>query len=309
MQSPNKSWTAEDIPSQKGKNIIITGANAGLGLASARALAGKGAHVIMACRYMPRAEEARDQILSEFPNASLDLIHLDLADLSSVRAFAAEINKKYTQLHVLINNAGLNRFRRHETKDGFEQTFGINHLGHFALSARLFELLTKTPGSRVVTLSSAAHRSGRINFDDLMSEKSYRMMGAYGQSKLANLLFAKQLQRHIERHKLDMLSVAIHPGFVATNMVNRFGDRSIIARGIAKLIGVFIMSPVEGARPQLYAATAEDVQGGKYIVQGNGGQPKEERPTRAARNQTLAERLWILSEELTGLKFPGITQA
>ena len=309
MKSQNSNWSVKDIPSQKGKNILITGANAGLGLASARALAGKGAHVIMACRFMPKAEAARDQILGEYPDASLELIHLDLADLSSVRAFAAEVNKKHSQLHVLMNNAGLTSFRRWESKDGFEQTFAVNHLGHFMLTALLFDLLRKTPSSRVVTLSSNAHLSGRINFDDLMSEQSYRMMGAYGQSKLANLLFAKQLQRHIERDKLDMLSVAIHPGFVATNMVNRFGDRSILGRGIALLISAFSMTPIDGARPQVYASTAEDIQGGSYMVQGNGGLPKEKTPTRAARNQMLAERLWKITENLTGVKFPGATQA
>ena len=309
MQSQNSNWSVNDIPSQKEKNIIITGANAGLGLASARALAGKGAHVIMACRFMPKAEAARDLILAETPDASLNLIHLDLADLNSVRAFAVEINKKYSQLHVLMNNAGLNSFRRWETKDGFEQTFAVNHLGHFALTAQLFELLSKTPASRIVTVSSISHRAGRINFDDLMSEKSYRMMRAYRQSKLANLLFAKQLQRRIERDKLDMLSISIHPGLVGTNMVNRFGERSVIGRAIAKFVSLFILSSEDGARPQLYAATAGDLVGGKYLVQGNGGRPKEETPTHAARNHMLAEHLWKKTEELTGVKFPSVTKA
>jgi NAD(P)-dependent dehydrogenase (short-subunit alcohol dehydrogenase family) len=309
MESNSSPWSVDDIPSQKGKNILITGANAGLGLASARILAGKGAHVIMACRYMPKAEEARDLILAETPDASLDLIHLDLADLDSVSTFAAEVNKKYAQLHVLLNNAGLNSFGRHESAQGFEQTFAVNHLGHFALTAQLFDLLKKTPASRVVTLSSSGHRSGKIDFDDLMTHQGYRMMKAYGQSKLANLLFAKQLQRNIVRDKLDMLSVAIHPGFVSTNMVNRFGDKSIIARGISKIIGALILSPADGARPQLYAATADGIEGGNYYVQGKAGRPAQETPTRDARNQTLAERLWKVSEELTGLNFPSSTKA
>jgi NAD(P)-dependent dehydrogenase (short-subunit alcohol dehydrogenase family) len=307
MEAANSPWSFADIPPQKGKNFLITGANAGLGLASARILAGKGAHIIMACRYMPKAEEARDLILAETPNASLDLIHLDLADLSSVRATAAEVNEKYSQLNVLMNNAGMNNFRRRESKDGFEQTFATNHLGHFAFTALLFDLLKNTPASRVVTTSSSGHRSGKIDFDDLMTQKGYRMMKAYGQSKLANLLFAKQLQRNIERDNLEMLSVAIHPGLVATNMVNRYSDRSFLLQIPARIFGLFLLTPAEGARPQLYAATAEGIEGGKYYVEGNNGRPAPETPTRDARNQTIAERLWTVSEELTAVKFPATT--
>jgi len=309
MDPKDQSWTVADIPSQKGKNILVTGANAGLGLASAHILAGKGANVIMACRYMPKAEEARESILAEFPDASLDIVHLDLADLSSVSAAAAKINEKYSQLHVLMNNAGMNTFRRRETTDGFELTLATNHLGHFALTAQLFDLLKSTAASRVVTLSSSGHRSGKIDFDDLMSQNAYRMMKAYGQSKLANLLFAKQLQRNIERDNLDMLSVAVHPGLVATNMVNRYSDRSFLLQIPARLFSLFLLAPAEGARPQLYVATADGIEGGKYYVEGNNGHPVQERPTRDARNQTIGERLWMVSEELTAQSFPNATKA
>ncbi len=309
MSDNSYPWSIDKIPSQQGKTILITGANAGLGLASAQVLAEKGAHIILACRYLPKAEEARDSILAEFPEASLDILQLDLADLESVKTFAEQVKAKYGQLHVLMNNAGLNSFRRWETPQGYEQTFAINHLGHFALTAHLFGLLKDTPNSRVVTVSSSAHRSAHIDFDDLMSTDSYRMMEAYGQSKLANLLFAKQLHRIIERDKLDMLSLAIHPGLVGTNMVNRYTKRSLLLQAITRFVSLFLLSPRDGARPQLFAATAEGVEGGKYYVQGPEDQPIQETPTRDARNQNIAERLWKMSEELTGTTFPTETKS
>jgi NAD(P)-dependent dehydrogenase (short-subunit alcohol dehydrogenase family) len=297
----NSPWTAADIASQAGKTFLITGANSGLGFASSRALARAGARVIMACRSLERGEAARSAIINEFPKAQLHLQHLDLASLASISAFASAIRKEYDQLHVLINNAGLNRFRRYETADGFEQTFGVNHLGHFALTARLFPLLDQTPGSRVVTVSSAAHLHATLEFDDLMSEKSYRMMRAYRRSKLANLLFARELQRRLEATDRNMLSLAVHPGLVATHMFTRFGDNFLPLRIMLRALSALVLDPDQGARPLVYAATAPGVVGGSYLVPNPHGYPLPGYSSSASRDPDLARQLWGISEELTGL--------
>ena len=298
---PHRRWTAADIPPQTGKTFLVTGANNGLGFASCHALAASGGRVVMACRSLERGEAARQAILREIPDADLHLLHLDLADLGSVRAFSETVRQEFDRLDVLMNNAGLNTVRRYETVDGFEQTFGINHLGHFALTAQLFPLLEQTAHSRVVTLSSSAHLNATINFDDLMSERSYRMMRAYGQSKLANLLFARDLQRRLEAEGRSMLSLAVHPGFVATHMVTRFGDNFLPLRIVLSPASLLIAAPDEGALPQLYAATAKDVMGGAYLVPNPNGHPRLGYSTPLSQDMVIAQRLWEISEELTGI--------
>lgn len=296
-------WTVLDVPSQMGKTILVTGANVGLGYESVRALARKEAHVIMACRNLEKGELAREAILAESPNAKLDLRYCDLADFSSVEKFSQGIIADYPKLDVLLNNAGLNFFRRHENKDGFELTFATNHLGHFALTRHLFPLLKKTANSRIVHVSSGAHLSGTINFNDLMLNKSYSFMKSYGQSKLANILFAKEIQRRVDAGNISMLSAAVHPGLNRTNMLYRFTGTSRISRWMVDLFAGRAHPPKVGARVQLYTSTERDVQGGGYYVPDLNGRPKIGFSTKEANDPEVANRLWKKSEELLGMKF------
>lgn len=297
-------WTTQDIPDQSEKVFLITGANAGLGFESARLLASKGAQVILACRNLQRGEEARQRILKDQPRAKLDLRHCNLTDFATLQQSAAAILGDYRRLDVLINNAGMNRFTRGETADGFEITFASNHLGHFALTRHLFPLLKRSSASRVVTLSSSAHLNASIQFEDLMLRAGYSMMNAYGQSKLANLLFAKELQRRIAAAGLDMLSLAAHPGLIRTNMMYRAGSRSRLLRGLLDLLtGPLTDSPEVGARPQLFAATVEGLEGGGYYIPNKSGGPQVGYSTPEANDPEVAKRLWEVSEELLGLDF------
>jgi NAD(P)-dependent dehydrogenase (short-subunit alcohol dehydrogenase family) len=217
-------WTAEDIPDQTGKIVIVTGANSGLGFEDTRALAKKGASVVMACRSIDKAEDAARRIRAEHPAADLTIMPLDLASLDSVRQFAQDFAQRYKTLNLLINNAGVMALpHRRETADGFEMQIGTNHLGHFALTGLLMPLIASTPGARVVSVSSGAHRYSRINFDDLQAEKSYGRWPAYGQSKLANLLFTYELQRRFEAAGMDAIAVAAHPGYANTHLQRHSG--------------------------------------------------------------------------------------
>lgn len=211
-------WTQADIPNLTDNVIIITGANSGLGLESTKALAAKGANVIMACRNAAKAENAKAEVLDHAPNAILDVMALDNASLASVKSFADAFKAKYDRLDLLLNNAGVMAIPRAETEDGFEMQLGINHLGHFALTGHLLDVLTNTPNSRVHNTSSSAAFGGTINFDDLMSEQSYSRWGAYGQSKLANAVFATELNRRLKAAGHDTISNSSHPGFVITNL-------------------------------------------------------------------------------------------
>ncbi len=299
----DKIWTVLDVPSQRGKIILVTGANVGLGFESVRALVRKDAHIIMACRNLEKGELAREAILEETPDAKLDLRYIDLSDFSSVEEFSQGIIVEYPKLDVLLNNAGLNFFRRHENQDGFELTLATNHLGHFALTRYLFPLLKKTPNSRIVHVSSGAHLSGTINFDDLMLNKRYSFMKSYGQSKLANLLFAKEIQRRVDAAGISTLSVAVHPGLNRTNMLYRFTGTSRISRWIVDLLAGRAQPPEVGARVQLYASTESDVQAGGYYVPNINGHPKIGFSTKEANDPEVASRLWEVSEELLGMKF------
>jgi NAD(P)-dependent dehydrogenase (short-subunit alcohol dehydrogenase family) len=297
-------WTASDLPDQHGRTVVLTGANSGIGLEAARELARVGAHVIMACRNTEKGQAAADQIRSEIPAASLDVVSLDLASLSSVREFAAGYDRD--QLDLLINNAGVMVPPRTTTEDGFELQIGTNHLGHFALTGLLLDKLMATPEARVVTVSSTAHKFGKIDFDDLQRERSYRRWLAYAQSKLANLLFTIELDRRLRAADSELLSVAAHPGYAATNLQFAATPSRLERVGSVVLNRVIAQDALHGALPTLYAATA-DIPGGSFAgpdgFQEMRGHPTLVAPTRAAQDPDTARRLWEVSEQLTGVSF------
>ena len=303
-------WSARDIPSQSGRLAVVTGANSGLGLVTARELARAGARVVMGCRDGQRGETARAELLSQVPDAEVEVRPLDLASLTSVREFADRLQADVAALDVLVNNAGVMAIPRQLTDDGFERQFGTNHLGHFALTGLLLPLMVSRAGSRVVTVSSTAHKPGRIDFDDLMSERSYGKWSAYNQSKLANLLFAYELQRRLETSGLATISVAAHPGYAATNL-QQVGPTMQGSRIGALLMSIgntlFAQSDEMGALPQLYAATAPQVRGGEYFgpdgIGESRGHPKRVDSTKASKDVTAAGRLWEISEKLTGVQY------
>lgn len=309
------SWTADDLPPLAGKVAIVTGANSGLGLETARALARRGAHVVLACRNPERARAAERTVRQGAPNpAAVETLPLDLASLASIQAFADAFRKRHAALHVLVNNAGVMAIPRRLTADGFEMQLGTNHLGHFALTGRLLDLLLATPGARVVTVSSTMHRPGRIAFDDLHGERSYGPWRAYAQSKLANLLFTFELQRRLERRGAGVLAAAAHPGYAATQL-QEVGPRESGARlvGWTMALGnrLFAQSAAMGALPSLYAAAAPDVRGGDYFGPGSWfelrGAPRRVGASRRARDERTAARLWAVSEELTGVRFEDLS--
>ena len=309
-------WTPEDMPSQAGRRAIVTGANSGIGYYAALELARKGAHVLLACRDQARGEAALGRLRAAAPNGSAELVTLDLASLASVREFAADELKRGVPLDLLINNAGVMApKRRLETKDGFELQFGTNVLGHFALTALLFPALVRAAASgpeapRVVTIASIAHKQGRLNVDDPRSSKSYSPMGAYRQSKLANVMFALELDRRLRGAGLPtsrILSVAAHPGVANTNLfqVGEYGRvEKQIRRGFGVLIGTFLNSEYAGALPTLYAATASEAQTGGYYgplgFQEMRGRVGTGTLAPQARDAAAAARLWNECERLTG---------
>ncbi|MDT3433478.1 oxidoreductase [Haloarcula sp. 1CSR25-25] len=305
-------WTAEDMPSLPDRTVVVTGANSGLGLEGSKAFARKGATVVMACRSVERGESAAAEIREAVPDAALDVRECDLADLSNVASFADGLRDDYDAVDVLCNNAGVMAIPRSETADGFETQFGVNHLGHFALTGHLLPLLRAADGeSRIVTQSSGAHEMGDVDFEDLQGERSYGKWSAYGQSKLANLLFAYELQRRLGNHGwADVISVACHPGYADTDLQFR-GPREMgstlrtAAMGIAN--AVFAQSAEQGALPMLYAATAEDVIGGEYVGPGGlldmRGPPEFQQSNDASRDEATAERLWEVSTDLTGVEY------
>ncbi|HEU5034379.1 MAG TPA: oxidoreductase [Mycobacteriales bacterium] len=303
-------WTAKDIPPQTGRVAVVTGANSGLGLATSRELARAGATVVMGCRDASRGAAAVKAVREQVPEADLDLQSLDLASLASIGEFAQRVAASYDGIDLLINNAGVMAIPRATTADGFEMQFGTNHLGHFALTGQLLPSIRDRAGSRIVTVSSTAHKPGRINFDDLMSERSYRKWQVYSQSKLANLLFAYELQRRLAASGAQTISVAAHPGYAATNLQavgpQQAGNRVM---GVLMNVGnwIFAQSADMGALPQLYAATAPGVHGGEYFgpsgFQENRGHPKKVDSRPRSKNTADAARLWQVSQELTGVRF------
>jgi NAD(P)-dependent dehydrogenase (short-subunit alcohol dehydrogenase family) len=312
------AWTAEEISDQTGRTAIVTGANSGIGLVAARELAGKGAVVVVACRDTGKGDAAVEQMRQELgsrgPEAEFEVRELDLADLDSVRAFAGGITNDYPDgIDLLINNAGVMAPPRKETADGFELQFGTNHLGHFALTGLLLDSLKKVPGSRVVTVSSNAHKMGNLDFDDLQREHGYRRWSAYGQSKLANLVFALDLQKRLAEADLEVESMAAHPGYSTTNLQGAgtgLGNdiMALISKPLFKLGDWTIAQDAEaGALPTLYAATVPDLAGGSYIgPDGFGeqrGAPTIVDPRRKAKDTGDADRLWQVSTDLTGVEY------
>jgi NAD(P)-dependent dehydrogenase (short-subunit alcohol dehydrogenase family) len=303
------------VPGQAGRLFVVTGANSGLGREAARRLAGAGARVVLAVRTPAKGEQARQAILAEFPQAVLEVRPLDLASLGSVKEFAEELVAEGTPLDVLLSNAGvMTPPSRLTTADGFELQFGTNFLGHFALTLRLLPLLRRAPAPRVVTVSSMAARFGTVRFDDLQSERGYRPMPAYGQSKLADLMLARQLAQVATERGWNLMSNAAHPGYTRTNLIDagaalrQPGGRRMLMHTLAK-----IPHPVQGVQagtePLLYAATSPDaVNGGYYGPNGPfeiAGSPGTARLPRHARDAAAAARLWAEAERLTSLELPS----
>ncbi|MGH3716312.1 MAG: oxidoreductase [Micromonosporaceae bacterium] len=299
-------WTAADIPRLDARTAVVTGANSGIGLIAARELARAGARTVLAVRNQEKGAAAADQIRAAAPDADVTVAALDLADLSSVRAFATDLTG---DVDILVNNAGVMAIPYQKTADGFEMQFGTNHLGHFALTG----LLLPRVKDRVVTISSGAHRGGKINFEDLQGERGYRTWDAYMQSKLANLLFMYELHRRLQAAGSPLRSVAAHPGYAATNLQS-VGPRMQSNWLLATVSGAFMkvgnvaiaQSDEKGALPTLYAATA-DIPSGTYVGPDGWlelrGHPTTVKSTRAARDPETARRLWEVSEKLTGVTY------
>ena len=306
----SNKWTQQDIPDMTGKIVIITGANSGLGLESTKALAAKGATVVMACRNLSKAEEARAEVLAVNPAARLDVMALDNASLASVRAFADAFKARYDRLDILLNNAGVMAIPRALTEDGFEMQLGVNHLAHFALTGLLLDVITATPKARVHSTSSSAAFMGAINLDDLMGEKSYGRWTAYGQSKLANAAFATELNRRLQAAGHSTIANSSHPGFVMTNLQTT----SMVESGtpLSERIFYGLLAPVMaqdvnmGVLPQLYGSTAPDAKGGVFYGPKTlrmRGYPAEQKCNDALQDADLLNRFWEASEELTGVRY------
>ena len=305
-------WTAADMPELKGKFAVVTGANSGLGYFTALELARHGAQVILACRSRDKTDAAIRDIQAAVPGAGVEFMALDLADLDAVRAFAAALKARTRRLDILANTAGVMALPLLRTKQGFEMQIGTNHLGHFALTGQLFDLLSATPGARVVNTASLAHRWTRgIDFDDFNWErKPYRKWDAYGKTKLANLLFTYELDRRLKQAGSGVIAVAAHPGYSATNLqaAGPIIEKSAIGRAVMAVANaLFAQSAAMGALPQLYAATMPDVQGGEYYGPDgpgqNAGHPKRVGSNPASRDEAVAKRVWGLSEQLTGVSW------
>ena len=295
------AWSTADIPDQTGRRAIVTGANSGLGLIAARELARKGASVVLACRNMQKGEIALAEVRAAGGDA--ELASLDLGNLASVREFAASQERP---LDLLVNNAGVMAPPRSQTADGFELQLGTNHLGHFALTGLLLERLKAAAAPRVVSLPSNGHRIGKINFDDLQSERRYRRWSAYGQSKLANLLFMRELDRRARAAGLPLVSVAAHPGYSATNL--QFAAPPLADRIVMRVLNLLVAQSADaGALSPLYAATMPDLPGGSYVgPDGPGewrGSPHLVGMSKRAQDPETARRLWEVSESLTGVRY------
>jgi NAD(P)-dependent dehydrogenase (short-subunit alcohol dehydrogenase family) len=312
----SEKWKAADIPSLAGKRVIITGANSGIGYHAALKLARKGAQVVLACRDRQRGDDALARLHADSPGTHTELAILDLASLSSVRDFAEKELAQHRPLHILINNAGVMAPpRRLQTADGFELQFGTNVLGHFALTALLMPALEQAAAAshdrpRIVTLASIAHKRGQLNFDDLQSTKTYSPVKAYQQSKLADLIFAFELDRRLRTANSRVMSVAAHPGVANTNLF-RAGDHGPLEKTLRNLfghvIGIVLNTDSEGALPTLYAATAPDAEDGGYYGPQGLQEMRGDIVDRAvvapqARDASTATRLWQTCEDLTGIK-------
>jgi NAD(P)-dependent dehydrogenase (short-subunit alcohol dehydrogenase family) len=301
-----ENWTAEQIPDQAGRTAVVTGANSGLGLVAARELARAGAKVVLACRNSEKGAAAAGSIRAAVPGASVAVEGLDLADLASVRAFAERFGSDREGLDLLINNAGVMAPPRRETADGFESQFGTNHLGHFALTGLLLARMQGREDARIVTVSSTAHKFGRINFDNLAGGRRYFRWNAYGQSKLANILFARELDKRLRAAGSTVSSMAAHPGYSATNL--QTAAPPLLDRVVMTVTNALLAQSAEmGALPELYAATRPNLDGGLFIgpdgFEEQRGYPRVVNPVKAGRDEETAARLWTVSEELTGVSY------
>jgi NAD(P)-dependent dehydrogenase (short-subunit alcohol dehydrogenase family) len=297
-------WTSEDVPDQRGRLAVVTGANTGLGFETAQVLAARGASVVLAVRDIEKGKRAAARIGGTTPGADVIIQPLDLTSLDSIRAAADELRAKHPRIDLLINNAGVMFTPKQTTRDGFELQFGTNHLGHFALTGLLLEQMLPVPGSRVVTVSSTAHRiQARINFDDLQGQRSYSRVSAYSQSKLANLMFTYELQRRLSGTGTT-IAVAAHPGLADTELTRN--SPPIAAFFYQRVMG---QNAAMGALPVLRAATDPDVRGGQYYgpggILGARGYPKLAHSSKQSHDRAVQRRLWTASEQLTGVTFPA----
>jgi NAD(P)-dependent dehydrogenase (short-subunit alcohol dehydrogenase family) len=304
--SADTEWTASDVPDQSGRVAIVTGANSGIGYETAAVLAARGARVVLAVRDLDRGNEAAARITSTAPTADITVQGLDLTSLANIRSAADALRAAHPRIDLLINNAGVMTTPKSKTKDGFELQFGTNHLGHFALTGLLLDHLLAAEGSRVVSVSSNGHRSGTINFEDLQSERKYSRMGAYGQSKLANLLFTYELDRKLKQKGAGTIATAAHPGGSNTNLTQNLPGP--IRRPLDLVWGLAAQSAAMGALPTLRAATDPAVEGGEYFGPSGfaqlRGYPKLVGSNAKSHDQETQRRLWDVSEELTGVRYP-----
>jgi len=289
---------------------IVTGGNSGLGYETALALVQKGAQVIVASRDANKGQEAVHKLQSSRPKGSVTFMQLDLANLASIRTFAEQFTKQYKALDILVNNAGVMHLPYRTTADGFEMQFGTNHLGHFALTGLLLPVILRTPKARVVTVSSSLHQSGHINFDDLNGKGQYNEFRAYSQSKLANVLFTYELQRKFAAHHSDVMAVVTHPGYAATNL--QFGAARMTGSVLRERFmqfgnTLFAQSAAMGALPTLFGATSPTMQGGEYVgpngFMGMRGYPVIAKSNAESYDVNVAQRLWTVSEQLTGIQY------
>ena len=307
-----RKWTTEQIPSQTGRTALVTGANSGIGYQSALELARSGAHVLLGCRNAAKGRAALDRLLRGAAGARAEVVELDMASLASVRAFAMTFAARGIVLDLLINNAGVMALPTRElTQDGFERQFGTNHLGHFALTGLLMPQLLASPAPRVVTVASLAHRNGKIEFDNLQSERKYKPWDAYGASKLANILFAKELDRRARAAHSTLVSVAVHPGVSTTNIIENGPGSNGLKAMVLKIVAPVIMQPdAAGALPTLYAATSPNARGGEYVGPDGWmemkGSPVEVQPRANGLDTAVGARLWTVSEALTGVTYPAL---
>ena len=305
--SADTKWTEADVPDQSGRVAIVTGSNTGLGYETARVLAAKGAHVVIAVRNLDKGRDAVDRIMASTPKADLKLQKLDVGSLDSVRTAADELKSAYPHIDLLINNAGVMYPPKQTTVDGFELQFGTNHLGPFALTGLLIDHLLPVEGSRVVAVASVAHRiRAKIHFEDLQWERRYNRVEAYGQSKLANLLFAYELQRRLAAAGKPTISVAAHPGLSNTELMRHIPGTGL--PGYHQIASLFSNSPLMGALATLRAATDPGVKGGQYYGPDGfrevRGHPELVKSSSQSRDPELQRRLWAISEELTGVSYP-----
>ena len=303
-----KNWTTKDIPNLKGKTIIVTGGNSGLGFEAVKAYARKNATVIMACRSVSKGEIARQQILDITSKSHIVVMELDLTDLKSIQQFSNKFKESFTSLDILLNNAGIMMVPYGLTKDGFENQLGTNHLGHFALTGLLMDVLKSTPNSRVVNVSSMAHKQGVMDYSNLLYNKGdgYSPLKAYGRSKLSNLLFTYELQRYFDANKIDCIAVAAHPGVSDTNLFVHAAPKWVMA--VLRPLFLFMVQPAAmGVLPELRASVDKNVKGGEYYGPDGKremkGYPVVVQSIPASHDKDSARKLWEMSEKLTAVVY------